>query len=232
MMTATGVSSATSLSSATTNRRISKIRAKSRPTHPCGSKPIEALSSVATAAVENGSKSASFGRRGMLSVTTIPFFLNLHESLAGFHADAAEPFRDYFLVKEEVKKILGKAKAEVDMMIQPVSWADMIAVAGAEAVSVCGGPNIPVQLGRIDSMVPDPEGKLPQESLDASGLKRCFQRKGFSWHQADVARGYQAVEHLGPGNRYGREVSSTRLLEGLVDKVVGKSAGIDFADKY
>lgn len=35
-------------------------------------------------------ESASFGRRGMLSVTTIPFFLNLHESLAGFHADAAE----------------------------------------------------------------------------------------------------------------------------------------------
>ncbi|KAI8547464.1 hypothetical protein RHMOL_Rhmol07G0197800 [Rhododendron molle] len=90
MMTATGVSSATSLSSATTNRRISKISAKSRPTHPCGSKPIEALSSVATAAVKNGSKSASFGRRGMLSVTTIPFFLNLHESLGGFHADAAD----------------------------------------------------------------------------------------------------------------------------------------------
>lgn len=27
----------------------------------------------------------------------------------------------------------------------------MIAVAGAEAVSVCGGPKITVQLGRIDS---------------------------------------------------------------------------------
>lgn len=32
------------------------------------------------------------------------------------------------------------------------SWADMIAVAGAEAVSVCGGPTIPVLLGRLDSM--------------------------------------------------------------------------------
>jgi hypothetical protein len=27
---------------------------------------------------------------------------------------------------------------------------------------------------------PDPEGKLPEESLDASGLKINFQKKGFS----------------------------------------------------
>ena len=33
-----------------------------------------------------------------------------------------------------------------------VSWADMIAVAGAEAVSLCGGPTIPVLLGRLDSV--------------------------------------------------------------------------------
>lgn len=33
-----------------------------------------------------------------------------------------------------------------------VSWADMIAVAGSEAVSMCGGPTIPVVLGRLDSM--------------------------------------------------------------------------------
>lgn len=33
-----------------------------------------------------------------------------------------------------------------------VSWADMIAVAGAEAVSICGGPTIPVILGRRDSV--------------------------------------------------------------------------------
>lgn len=28
--------------------------------------------------------------------------------------------------------------------------------------------------------VPDPEGKLPEETLDAFGLKQSFKRKGFS----------------------------------------------------
>ena len=32
-----------------------------------------------------------------------------------------------------------------------MSWADLIAVAGAEAVALCGGPEIPVRLGRLDS---------------------------------------------------------------------------------
>jgi hypothetical protein len=32
----------------------------------------------------------------------------------------------------------------------------------------------------FNGRVPDPEGKLPEETLDASGLKRNFQKKGFS----------------------------------------------------
>ncbi|KAK7821925.1 kinesin-like protein kin-14e [Quercus suber] len=113
------------------------------------------------------------------------------------------------LIKEEVRKVLSKAKAagvlrlvfhdagtfdmdensggtngsivyELERPENAVSWADMIAVAGAEAVSLCGGPTIPVPLGRLDSIEPDPEGKLPQESLDAPGLKQSFQRKGLS----------------------------------------------------
>ncbi|XP_019070839.1 probable L-ascorbate peroxidase 5, chloroplastic isoform X11 [Solanum lycopersicum] len=48
-------------------------------------------------------------------------------------------------------KILDKAKSQIDL-VQSVSWADIIALAGAEAVSLCGGPSIPIQLGRIDSM--------------------------------------------------------------------------------
>ncbi|GMN45433.1 hypothetical protein TIFTF001_014629 [Ficus carica] len=75
--------------------------------------------------------------------------------------------------------IVEKAKTEVDA-IQPVSWADMIAVAGAEAVSICGGPTIPIALGRLDSTESDPEGKLPEETQNALALKQGFQRKGLS----------------------------------------------------
>ncbi|KAF5943514.1 hypothetical protein HYC85_017591 [Camellia sinensis] len=207
-----------SSAAAATSRRNFKFPAKSRPTvSSCGK-------------TADDSDCASFGRREVLSLVTIPFFLHLHESPESFRANAAD---DYFLVKEEVRKVLSKgkaagvlrlvfhdagtfetdgnaggmngsiilekAKAEVDMK-QSVSWADMIAVAGAEAVSVCGGPRIPVQLGRLDSMVPDPEGKLPQESLDATGLKQCFQRKGFTTQELVALSGAHTLGSKGFGN--------------------------------
>lgn len=96
-------------------------------------------------------------------------------------------------------KILEKAKNEVDA-IQLVSWADMIAVAGAEAVSLCGGPTISVQLGRQDSMVPDPEGKLPEESSDASALKQCFRRIGLSTQELVALSGAHTLGGKGFGS--------------------------------
>ncbi|KAJ9555092.1 hypothetical protein OSB04_009706 [Centaurea solstitialis] len=96
-------------------------------------------------------------------------------------------------------KILVEAKKIVDET-QPVSMADMIAVAGAEAVSLCGGPKIPVQLGRLDSMVPDPEGRLPEETLDALGLKQSFQRKGFSTQELVALSGAHTLGSKGFGN--------------------------------
>ncbi|KAI3468023.1 hypothetical protein Pfo_024686 [Paulownia fortunei] len=100
---------------------------------------------------------------------------------------------------EKSLKILEKAKGQVDP-VRPVSWADLIAVAGAEAVSVCGGPKIPVQLGRIDSMVADPDGKLPEESLNAAAMKQCFQKKGFSAQELVALSGAHTLGSKGFGN--------------------------------
>ncbi|KAG9455765.1 hypothetical protein H6P81_000273 [Aristolochia fimbriata] len=96
-------------------------------------------------------------------------------------------------------KILEKAKGVIDKYEQ-VSWADMIAMAGAQAVFVCGGPFIPVRLGRKDSMVPDAEGKLPLETLDAPALKKCFLSKGLSTQELVVLSGAHTIGGKGFGN--------------------------------
>nr|XP_043631231.1 putative L-ascorbate peroxidase 6 isoform X2 [Erigeron canadensis] len=96
-------------------------------------------------------------------------------------------------------KIVAEAKKIVEEK-QPVSMSDMIAVAGAEAVSFCGGPVIPIELGRLDSMMPDPEGKLPEETLDAFGLKQSFQKKGFSTQELVALSGAHTLGSKGFGN--------------------------------
>ncbi|KQJ98975.1 hypothetical protein BRADI_3g40330v3 [Brachypodium distachyon] len=96
-------------------------------------------------------------------------------------------------------KILQKAKEGIDQ-IQKVSWADLIAVAGAEAVALCGGPEIPVRLGRLDSSIADPVGKLPEETLDAVALKTSFRNKGFSTQEMVVLSGAHTIGGKGFGN--------------------------------
>ncbi|RDY07997.1 putative L-ascorbate peroxidase 6 [Mucuna pruriens] len=109
------------------------------------------------------------------------------------------------------KSVLQKAKTQIDA-IQPVSWADMIAVAGAEAVEVCGGPPIQVSLGRLDSPVSDPEGRLPEESLNASGLKKCFQRKGFSTQELVALSGAHTLGSKGFGSPISFDNSYYKVL--------------------
>lgn len=96
-------------------------------------------------------------------------------------------------------KILDMVKASLDKYMQ-VSWADLIAVAGAEAVAVCGGPQIPVKLGRLDAVSADPEGELPAESLNASSLKSNFLGKGFKTRELVVLSGAHTLGNKGFGN--------------------------------
>ncbi|KAG4195208.1 hypothetical protein ERO13_A06G098220v2 [Gossypium hirsutum] len=119
-------------------------------------------------------------------------------------------------------KVLEKAKKEIEA-IQSVSWADMIAVGGAEAVSVCGGPKIPVTLGRLDSGEPDPEGKMPEESLDASGLKQCFRRKGFSTQELVALSGAHTLGSKGFGSPVAFDNSYFKIL---LEKPWNSSAGM------
>ncbi|KAG0586604.1 hypothetical protein KC19_2G103000 [Ceratodon purpureus] len=96
-------------------------------------------------------------------------------------------------------KVLQKVKRELDLAF-PVSWADLIAVAGAAAVAECDGPVIPVKLGRLDSSGPDPEGKMPEETLSASDLKQAFQSKGFTTQELVVLSGAHTIGNKGFGN--------------------------------
>ncbi|CAI0415114.1 unnamed protein product [Linum tenue] len=47
---------------------------------------------------------------------------------------------------------------------------------------------------------PDAEGRLPRESLDAAGLKQCFQRKGFSTQELVALSGAHTLGSKGFGD--------------------------------
>ncbi|KAG6544271.1 hypothetical protein Mapa_014274 [Marchantia paleacea] len=98
-------------------------------------------------------------------------------------------------------KVLSKVKAALEPDVE-VSWADLIAVAGAEAVSICGGPKIDVKLGRVDSSLPDPEGQMPEENLTGSQLREAFQAKGFSTQELVALSGAHSVGGKGFGDPY------------------------------
>ncbi|KAL6661798.1 hypothetical protein ACP70R_001182 [Stipagrostis hirtigluma subsp. patula] len=119
-------------------------------------------------------------------------------------------------------KILGKAK-EGFSSVQKVSWADLIAVAGAEAVALCGGPEIPVRLGRLDSSTADPAGKLPEETLDATALKKLFSQKGFSTQEMVVLSGAHTIGGKGFGSPV---VFDNSYFKVLLEKPQTSSSGM------
>lgn len=79
-----------------------------------------------------------------------------------------------------------KAKAAVDAVPQctnKVSCADILAMAARDVVSLAGGPNYNVELGRLDglsSTASSVEGNLPQPSFNLNQLNSNFAKNGLT----------------------------------------------------
>lgn len=72
----------------------------------------------------------------------------------------------------------ANALAPIKVQFPELSWADLIALAGAMAIAQCNGPEIHVPLGRTDAAEPSPEGRLPGRNMAITELKACFASMG------------------------------------------------------
>ena len=96
-------------------------------------------------------------------------------------------------------KALAKWRAEHGGAVQ-LSWADLVAVAGAEAVEACGGPRVEVGVGRRDAAGADPEGRMPRETLDGVAMAEAFGAKGLGVREMVALAGAHTVGGKGFGD--------------------------------
>jgi adenylate cyclase len=89
----------------------------------------------------------------------------------------------------EAIKLLEPIKAEMP----EVSWADLIAVAGAVAVAQAGGPGIYVPMGRADSDVPDPENKMPNPDMTLAEANALFEGLGLTMREWTALSGAHTI---------------------------------------
>jgi L-ascorbate peroxidase len=88
-------------------------------------------------------------------------------------------------------EVIAEAKAQ----FPSVSWADLIAVAGAAAIEKCGGPVICVGLGRTDADEVAPPHRLPGGYEGSAMLKRMFARMGLSTRDLVALSGAHTLGH-------------------------------------
>ena len=116
----------------------------------------------------------------------------------GYELDRPESFglkRGWRAVLDLEKEIKGTPAEGV------VSRADLAAFSGAAAVRICGGPDFLdiIPIGRTDATGPDPENRMPAETLSAAELKRSFADKGFSVRELVVLSGAHTIGGKGFG---------------------------------
>jgi L-ascorbate peroxidase len=85
-----------------------------------------------------------------------------------------------------------------------VSFADMIACAGAYAVEFTGGPRFleRVRLGRVDTSEADPENRMPEQTLGGVAMREHFARSGVSTRDMVALAGAHTIGGKGFGDAY------------------------------
>mgnify|MGYP001810270830 CR=1 FL=1 len=94
------------------------------------------------------------------------------------------------MITEAEKKLKGTAA-------EALSKADLVALAGAHAVRICGGPAMRVPVGRQDAAAADPDGRMPQLDFTAEQQLANFAAKGLSAEEFVVLSGSHTVRTLG-----------------------------------
>ncbi|XP_073111144.1 putative L-ascorbate peroxidase 6 isoform X13 [Elaeis guineensis] len=174
-----------------------------------------------------GCFSSAYGRRNVILMAMVPLILPSHQIVEVVDS------REVSVIQTGVRNVLSKTKAAgiLRMAFHDAGTFDKVKkeidqiqqVAGAVAILLCGGPEIPVRLGRLDARMPDPQGKLPRESFDASSLKRCFLEKGFSTQELVALSGAHTIGSKGFGDP---NVFDNAYYKILLEKPWTSSAGM------
>ena len=85
-----------------------------------------------------------------------------------------------------------------------LSFADVIAAAGAYAVELTGGPKLldSLKFGRVDAETADPENRMPAESLTGPETRAQFAAAGYSTQEMVALAGAHTIGGKGFGEPY------------------------------
>lgn len=134
-----------------------------------------------------------------------------------FELDRPDNFglkRGWNVIEATDKKLKGTAAEGA------VSKADLIALAGAYAVRITGGPAIQVAVGRQDAAAADPDGRMPELDFSAEQQLANFAAKGLSAQEFVVLSGSHTLGSKGYGDpvTFDNTYYKTLLQQPWVDK--------------
>ena len=109
-----------------------------------------------------------------------------------------------FGLKRGLGPVTAVYEATRDGPASGLSFADIIAAAGAYAVELTGGPEIlsKLRFGRIDASVADPENRMPTESASGEETRGKFKEMGYTVKETVCLAGAHTIGGKGFGAPY------------------------------